>query len=335
MAASIADLIETWAPRLQRAFLAAIADIADRAQVGVIARMIERGDIDGALAAVGIDPVAFRVLDATTAQAFEAGGNHTVARMPALRRLDGHRLTIRFDVRNPSAEEWLRDHSSRKVTEIVDDQRQMIRTALTAGMVAGRNPRDVTLDLVGRIDPATGKRQGGTIGLTTSQEEWVRRYADELARLDPNALTRQLRDKRFDGTVRKAIEAGKPLTADQIAKMVAAYKNRALRYRAETIGRTEAMASLHQSQEEATQQAISAGQINPVQVVEIWRTTIDGRERDTHRQMNGQTVRRGQPFISPSGARLRYPGDPRAPASEVINCRCWCEVRVDFLAEIV
>ncbi|MBY0298997.1 MAG: phage head morphogenesis protein [Methylobacterium sp.] len=315
--------------------MAAIADITDRAQVGVIAAMVERDDVEGALHAVGIDPVAFRVLDAATAQAFEAGGNHVVARMPVLRRPDGQRLSIRFDVRNPDAENWLREHSSRKVTEIVEDQRQMIRSALVAGMAAGRNPRDVALDLVGRIDPATGKRQGGTIGLTSNQEEWVRRYADELARLDPNALTRQLRDKRFDGTVRKAIEAGRPLTAEQIAKMVAAYRNRALRHRTETIGRTEAMVSLHQSQEEATRQAIAAGQINPAMVVEIWRTTLDGRERDTHRQMNGQTVRRGQPFVSPSGARLRYPGDPRAPASEIINCRCWREVRVDYLAEIV
>ncbi|ACL61751.1 phage minor head protein [Methylobacterium nodulans] len=334
MAASIADLIDAWAPRLQRAFLAAIADIQDKAQIGVIAALLERGDVNGAVEAVGLDPVAFRALDATTAQAFEDGGTFTVARFPALRQPNGHRLTIRFDVRNPSAEDWLRDHSSRKVTEIVDDQRVMIRAALTAGMVAGRNPRDVALDLVGRINPATGRREGGTIGLTAHQEEWARRYADQLARLDPAALTRQLRDKRFDSTVRTAIEQGKALKADQIAKMVLAYRNRALRYRAETIGRTEAMAALHQSQHEATQQAINAGQINPMHVEEIWRTTLDGRERDTHRAMNGQRVRRGQPFVSPSGARLRYPGDPQAPAAEIVNCRCYVEVKVNFLAGV-
>ncbi|MFE1598188.1 phage minor head protein [Methylobacterium sp. ID0610] len=334
MATALAALIETWAPQLQRAFLVAIADIADRAQIGVITAMIARGDIESAVTAVGLDPVAFRVLDAATAQAFEAGGNATVDGFPPARGPDGHRLRIRFDVRNPSAEDWLRDHSSRKVTEIVEDQRTMIRAALTAGMVAGRNPRDVALDLVGRIDPATKKRTGGTLGLTAHQEEWARRYADQLARLDPAALTRQLRDKRFDGAVKKAIAAGKPLGGEQIAKMLTAYRNRALRYRAETIGRTEAMAALHQSQDEATQQAINRGQINPVHVEEIWHATIDGRVRDTHRAMNGQRVRRGQPFVSPSGARLRYPGDPQAPAGETVNCRCWVEVRVDFLAGV-
>lgn len=333
-APSIEQLVEIWAPRLRRAFLAAIASIADRAQVGVIASMIQSGDINGAVEAVGLDPAAFRVLDAATTQAFEAGGKATVEGFPALRQPNGHRLVIMFDVRNQSAEDWLREHSSQKVTEIVEDQRTMIRAALTAGMIEGRNPRDVALDLVGRIDPATGKRAGGTLGLTAHQEEWARRYADQLARLDPAALTRQLRDKRFDGTVRKAIEAGRPLTAEQIGKMATAYRNRALRYRAETIGRTEAMAALHQSQDEATQQAIDRGQINPAHVVEIWHATLDGRERDTHRAMNGQTVRRGQPFVSPSGARLRYPGDPRAPVSETANCRCHVQVKVDFLAGV-
>lgn len=333
-AASLADLIEAWAPRLQQAFLVAVADIRDRAQIGVIIALIQRGDVEGAIVAVGIDPVAFRALDAATAQAFEAGGQQTVAQMPAARQPNGHRLTIRFDVRNPGAEAWLRNHSSRKITEIVDDQRTMIRAALRAGMAAGRNPRDVALDLVGRINPATGKREGGTLGLTAHQEKWARRYADQLACLDPAALTRQLRDQRFDGTVRKAIEAGKPLKIDQIAKMVLAYRNRALRYRAETIGRTEAMASLHQSQDEATEQAIAAGQINPAHIEEIWRTKVDGRERNTHHAMNGQTVRRGQPFISPSGARLRYPGDPEAPVAEIANCRCWKEVKVNFLAQV-
>jgi hypothetical protein len=38
--------------------------------------------------------------------------------------------------------------------------------------------------------------------------------------------------------------------------------------------------------------------------------------------MDGQERGLNEPFDSPSGAQLMYPGDPDAPAEEVINCRC-------------
>lgn len=331
---TIADLIETWAPRLQKAFLDAIALIRDRAQIGVIATMLERGDVDGAVRAVGLDPVAFRDFDRALADTFDAGGNAAMGRVPAVREPSGHRLNILFDARNPVAESWLRDHSSTLIADIVADQRVAVRQALTAGMAAGQNPRDVALDVVGRINATTGKREGGVVGLTASQEAWARNYADELARGDPAALTRALRDKRFDRAVQKAVKDGVPIPADLRAKMVLAYRNRALRYRGEAIGRTEAMTSLHQAQDESFRQAIEAGQVRRQDVRKVWRSAGDARVRDTHRHLNGQSVGMTETFRSTSGARLRYPGDPQAPAGEVINCRCACEYRVDFLANV-
>lgn len=335
MAANRLDqLIEEWAPRLKKAFLEAFAAIRDRILVGFIVERLEKGDIDGALKGVGIDPVAFRGFDGAIAQAFESGGNFIVDGLPSLREPDGHRLAIRFDARNLRAEMWLKTHSSRLVTDIVADQRTAIRTALTAGMEAGNAPRDVALDLVGRVSPVTGKREGGVIGLTASQEAWARNYAAELVAGDPKALTRALRDKRFDRTVTKAIKEGRPIPAEAIQKMVAAYRTRALRYRAETIGRTEAMTSLHQAQNEAMEQGIEAGQVQESAVTKKWHSAGDGRVRDTHRSLNGQQVGFRDQFASPSGARLRFPGDPSAPASETTQCRCWMETKVDFLAGI-
>ena len=50
--------------------------------------------------------------------------------------------------------------------------------------------------------------------------------------------------------------------------------------------------------------------------------------RDTHAALNGQKRLPGEPFESPSGALLRYPGDPSAPPEEVINCYCQLRTRV-------
>lgn len=327
-------LIEHWDARLRTAFLQSVYRLRDQAQIDQIAKMLERGDVNGALRAVDLDPASFRLFDRNTESAFEAGGNDTIRRLPVARDGSGARLTVQFNVRNPQAEEWLRSHSSSLVREILDDQRLMVRDHLTAGMARGLNPRTAALDLVGRVG-LSGNREGGVIGLTATQAEWVRRYEAELSSDNPSAaLQRQLRDKRFDPAVRRAADAGEPVPAALRTKMVTAYKNRALRYRAETIARTEAMASLHQAQDEAIRQAVEAGAVAASVVSFVWRTARDKRVRDTHWIMEGDRVKMGNPFITGSGARLRYPGDPLGPASEVINCRCWREPAIDFLADV-
>lgn len=334
----IADLIEKWAPQIQRAFLDGVDVLRDRAQVTLIAQLLQAGDVDGAVRAVGLDPAAFAALDTTITAAFVDGGQQTAATIPASVGPQGHRLQVLFGVRNPRAETWLRDNSSQLVTAIVTDQREMIQQNLEAGMRAGLNPRTVALDLVGRVDPVSGKRTGGSIGLTASQDDWVRNYAGALASDSPeDTFHNTLRDKRFDAAVRRAIASGTPVPADLQAKMVTAYRNRALRYRAETIARTEALSALHQAQNEAYQQTIDAGQVQAKSVKKIWRSAYDDRVRDTHRAMSGESVGMHEPFVSPRGARLLFPGDTSqgAPASEVVNCRCVVAYRVDYLAGVM
>lgn len=327
-------LIDGWSDTLRKAFLESVYRLRDQAQIDAVARALERGDVNGALRAVGLDPASFRAWDKSFEAAFEAGGNATITALPVARDASGYRLVVQFNIRNPQAERWLREHSATLVREVLDDQRDMIREHLADGMRRGVNPRTAALDLVGRIG-ASGNREGGVIGLTASQAEWVRRYAEELASDAPGAaLARELRDARFDAAVRRAVASGEPIPAGLRARMVTAYKNRALRFRAEALARTEAMTALHQSQDEAIRQGIEAGAVDQSAVSFAWRTARDNRVRDTHKSMEGQTRPFGVPFRSGSGALLRYPGDPAAPASERIGCRCFREVVVDFLANV-
>lgn len=327
---SIDGLVNEWEPQLRRAFLGSISGIADAAQISAIEARLRVGDVEGALIAVGIDPVQFRRLDIAIAQAFEAGGGFTATSLPAARTSQGARLSILFDVRSPRAEQWLRDRSGTLIREIVDDQRNMVRQHLAAGLEAGNNPRTVALDLVGRVAP-NGKRQGGAIGLTNSQEAWTRNFRTELQTLNPAALDRKLRDARFDRTVRRAINSDTPLSASEIDGMVASYRNRALKLRADSIARTETIRALNEGQVEAAQQAIAKGQVKAEVMTKVWIATGDGRTRDTHTAMHDQSVGINERFVSPSGVSLDYPGDPSAPAFETVNCRCTMLVRVDFL----
>lgn len=327
------QLLEHWDSRLRKAFLEAMRNIKDQVIIDDVVRMLQRDDADGALKAVGLDPALLRVWNIAFEQAFEAGGVATANGIPA-RLLDvGYRLKFQFDVKNPLAELWLKRLSSSFVTAVLEDQRQMIRDVLEDGMSRGLNPRSVALDLVGRIDER-GIRSGGKIGLTRTQAQWVRDFQTELVSKPAAALQRNLRDKRFDPIIRRAITNGEPVPFETIRKMVITYENRALRHRAETIARTEAMSALHQSQETAIEIAVQKGAVDRDRVGFVWRTARDKRVRDTHRSMNGQSRSMGQRFVTGSGAHLRFPGDPEGPAGEIINCRCWREPKIDFLRGI-
>jgi hypothetical protein len=332
MAANRLDqLIDQLEPVLRRAFMESIYAIRDAAQLDLIVRMLENGDVPGAIRAVGLDPNLFRPFDKAISDAFEAGGRFTATALPIVKDAGGFRTVFQFGVRNLAAETWLRTHSASLVQEIINDQREMIRKYLTDGITKGLNPRTSALDLVGRISVVTGKREGGTIGLTASQEEWVSGYADDLASDNPlAALTRGLRDKRFDGAVRKAAAKGEPVPAELRGKMVTAYRNRALRYRAQTIARTETIAALHTAQDQALDQAVGTGAIRQAQITMTWRSAHDARVRDAHRELDGQSIRKGGVFQSILGP-IRYPGDPNANIANTAQCRCFLEPSVNFL----
>lgn len=327
------SLLSQWEATLRKAFLDAIAAIRDQAALSAIATLFAKGDIDGAVKAVGLDPAHFRPLDKAVSNAFEAGGDATAKSIPPINQ-NGARARVIFDVRSPAAESWMRNHSAALVTAVTDDQIEMMRVHLTNGLAKGVNPRTAALDLVGRVNPKTGHREGGMIGLTASQGEWVRAYEDELASDSPDdALARSLRDTRFDAAVRRAAAAGEPVPADLRAKMVTAYRNRALRFRAEGIARTETITAMHEGQQRAMDQAVESGAIKQAALTYIWRSARDGRVREAHRELDGKVAKAGEPFQSILGP-IRFPGDPQASAANRINCRCWREPKVDFLAGV-
>ena len=58
-----------------------------------------------------------------------------------------------------------------------------------------------------------------------------------------------------------------------------------------------------------------------VSMKQVWLATLDSRTRHEHRVLDGQEVDVGEPFIM-DGFKIKYPGDPAAPAHLLFNCRC-------------
>lgn len=333
------ELLDRYGKEIADAFLRAIDDLTSAAELRRLTAAIEAGQIEEALDALHIDPAAYNDMLDVIRRSYTEAGRIATDGLP--RRLpDGTALTFRFDGRNPVAERWLSDHSSRLVTRIVADQGDAVRSALRAGMGAGENPRSTALRIVGRVNRATGRREGGLLGLSGPQEGYVRSARAELVSGDPTALRAYLgrarRDKRYDRTILRAINDGTPVPADTIRKATAGYSNRLLKLRGDTIGRTEALTSLNAAQYESARQAVEGGQVTASQVRRVWRSASDPRVRDTHRGLNAETVGLNEAFVSPSGARLRHPGDTSLGAGpeEIINCRCIVETRIDFFANL-
>jgi uncharacterized protein with gpF-like domain len=109
--------------------------------------------------------------------------------------------------------------------------------------------------------------------------------------------------------------------------MVGRYRERFVKFRAEVIGRTEALRSVHEGAEQAYLQAIDNGQIDPDEVVRVWNTARDERVRDSHSTMHLQERRPGEPFTTGNGVSLNYPADPGGPPGETIQCRCVLSTR--------
>ncbi|RVJ72229.1 phage minor head protein [Sinorhizobium medicae] len=333
------ELLATYEPRLAAAFREAIEEIKSSIVLARVIERLERGDVNGAVEAMQIEPEAFSALVIALQEAFNAGSTNAVGELPKVMDPQGNRVIWRFGVRNPVAEAILRELSSTMVTHITDDQRQGIRQALEQGLARGANPRSTALDVVGRQSRVTGRREGGVIGLTRYQIEFIERARIHLASGDPEQMKRHFelktRDKRFDRTVMAAIRAEKPVAGEALTKVIGRLRDKNLLFRGEMLARTETMMALSSARDEAMRQQIEAGKVQAQDVTKVWHSADDSSVRHTHRVLNGKSVGMDEVFQSPSGAFLRFPGDPRAPIPEISGCRCRLEYKVDHIGAVV
>lgn len=290
---------------IRDAFMLFLADVKSPAVIRMVRQFLENRDIESALGIV--DSYVIRLGDAIT-HAFQTVGVAESANLAA--QLGSTRLAVSFDPTNARAASMMRVTRLQFISDFSRTQREVTRNALATAFVEGKGP--IAVSRVFR----------DSIGLTRTQQDAVANYRSLLEAGSAEALDRVVRDRRYDTQVRQAIASETPLTAAQINTMVDAYQGRMLAMRAETIARTEMQRVSNIARQESLLQAIEQTGVDPDRVVRIWSATQDDRTRDTHAEMDGQERGFNEPFESPSGALLMYPGDPQAPPGEVINCRC-------------
>ena len=335
---TIIDLLDQLAPQVQKAFLQSISNLKSDVQLNLMVGALNRGDIEGALRFLNIEAAYFAPLDAALTSSYLAGGAWAIDGIRAASKRQGALIVGRFDGRNLRAEEFLRNSLTKLTGDIVADQLESARGILQQNMIDGVSPRKAALDLVGRINKVTGRRQGGVIGLTQRQAEYVSNAHSQLRSGDPEQmkkfLKRTARDKRFDRTVLKAIREGRAVSDADARRITSRYGDILLRKRGEAIARTELLGSLHAAQDEAEQQLIDAGKMTKDMISEAWDASNDGDTRPSHAAMDGQKPDANGVFTTGNGYKMKRPGDSSlgAPVEEIIHCRCHKRKSYDFLS---
>jgi hypothetical protein len=148
---------------------------------------------------------------------------------------------------------------------ITNQARQIIQAALLDGL---RRGEDATV---------IAERLREVIGLDAQSAKAVANYRRLLERGDTTALRRALRDERFDDLVRQVISGNRKLAPDVIDKMVSAYAERSLAYRADRMAATEAMQAAVSGIRDAHVQAVNSGRLFDSEVKRFWLTAADER----------------------------------------------------------
>lgn len=196
----------------------------------------------------------------------------------------------------------VKDRLSRTATPTIPEQAfDKARTVLAQELSNGRGLREVS------------QRLAAEFGWDQPAEFWRGRLADLDATIDsildplgaPGDAARETA-RRSDPVVR-ALQGQRAEAVKQIDRVQSTWQ-----IRAERIARTESVGSYNAGALEALIEE-DAG-------VKRWVATASGRTRDTHLAADGQCVPVRDAFTV-GGASMMMPGDPSAPAREVVNCR--------------
>ena len=249
-------LLATQETAVRRAFQVFLADARADWVIAEVRGLIERGQLNDAL---NVANTFVARLGDVFPRVFIAAGYESMAHLAE--QFGQSRVAVSFDPTYPRAAALMRNNKLQFVTGFTNQQRQASQAALVSALDKGQ----------GSLAAARAIRD--SIGLTSYQWNAVQNYRRAVEAGSAAALIRELRDRRYDGTLQRAIDDGDLLNNTQIDRMVGRYTSNMLAMRAESIARTETQRVLNQARQEAVQQSMEQTGIDPVKVTRTWNAT--------------------------------------------------------------
>lgn len=239
---------------------------------------------------------------------------------------------IRF--RDTTAEKWLRSKSESFTCGLTARKRKKSIETIADGLQRGHNPRQVGLELAGRLNPQTGKREGSVVNLDEYEIDTVSQFKACLKNLDEDYFKFELRDKRYDRSMRRALKEQVPFPSEKISLLVNRFESKLIKQKADLIAQTEMLATLNRSEWISIKAAVEKSNRPQTLLTRIWESCGDEKVRPSHKALDGQqVVGLDGFFVSPvTGAKMMHPGDETlgAPETELKGCRCRIRYEFDF-----
>lgn len=305
------DIADAAAPEVRRRFIEAISRIRGTVLEANLRAALEAKNIEAVVAILSKDSVLGAIepmLMAPLQQTVMDTGIAALDATPAIaNQAVGGSLAMRFDLVNPSTVQAVRNYGFNMIRQVTDDTRNGIRAIVANAMEFGGHPSE------------QARQIKNLIGLTDSQAEAVANFRRLIEGKDRQALNRALRDRRFDGTLERALGSNptKELTPEQVDRMVDRYAARQLQARANTIARSETINAARIGTQAAWIQATENGLLTRSKVRQGWMVTPADRLCKYCAAvpgLNPDGVPLGGQFITPQGLR---DGPTLHP-----NCRC-------------
>lgn len=271
----VMKLVARLSPELVAALLLGVERFRDEKWVEDVAGMIERGDWNSITTRIfplemmaDIAPETVLALRA----AVETVGFDLAKTQRPLQPKIGPPVEFRFDVMDKRVLDVVNTRNSALLSEFRPQVIAGIRQHIISGMKRKQTPIDIARRLV----------KDNVVGLSARGAQAVANYRASLQGTDrvavlADALKREMRDKRRDPLIERAILNRTRLPESKIEAMVQAYATRMLRHEMETLAINEVLHAHEQTRRVVWMDAIERGYIDPKTYVKRWYLAKDER----------------------------------------------------------